>query len=353
MIFIRLFFSIIFVSILLIITLVNISNLLSRIVLNFKLIALAGKYFTFQALVLWLRSNWGVFFENLILNSFPTYGFAYIIFRKYILIQWTCIDARSEPIDFILLSWDVLQILCRYLIEYVSFLFALWTLFIRVFFYVLLLLLYLFFYLLRFLLFLSFNILNDLCFLLSSLTWILILILLLLLLILYFNLTFWRLSTLLFSLIISVCLFFFFNLLILLLIILVRIYLNLSFLLLAVLLKIALLWIIFLWVWNSLCFIKWIQFVNSGWLKLLCLFQLLFFLFFLFCHLSKFFPFLVYDLLFICSCRSLILFLLYKIISFAGYIVIFWRFIFFLSFRTCFLSILSLVFNCQISLLLN
>jgi hypothetical protein len=195
MIFIRLFFSIIFVSILLIVTLVNISNLLSRIVLNFKLIALAGKYFTFQALVLWLRSNWGVFFENLILNSFPTYGFTYIIFRKYILIQWTCIDAWIEPIDFILLSWDVLQIMCRYLIEYVSFLFALRTLFIRVFFYILLLLLnqfFLFFYLLRFLLFLSFIILSDLCFLLSSLTWILILILLLLLLILYFNLTFLR-----------------------------------------------------------------------------------------------------------------------------------------------------------------
>ena len=158
MIFIKFFFSIIFISIFLVLILVNISILLLGIILNFKLIALTGKYFTFQALVFWLWSNRWILSVKLILNSFPAYGLAYIIFRKYIPIRETGIVNWSEPDDFILLSWNVLQILCGDLIKYISFLLTLRSLFFSVFFYILVLLLrgfFLFFYLLRFLLILS------------------------------------------------------------------------------------------------------------------------------------------------------------------------------------------------------
>ena len=135
---------------------------------------------------------------------------------------------------------------------------------------------------------------------------------------------------------------FYFNLLILLLIALLWIYLNLIFWLLTILLL-----IIFLWILNSLCFISFyrIQFVCSYRYNLLSLFQLLLFFSFLFYNLSCFFTLLISWKLFIYFCSSLILILLYRIIGFDCCIFL-RRFLRFLSFGTCLLIILPLIFYC-------
>ena len=138
-----------------------------------------------------------------------------------------------------------------------------------------------------------------------------------------------------------------FNFLVLLLIVLKLISLDLIFLLNRTLL------IAFFWTLNDLCVIdfKRIHFANDCWLNLFSLFQLLFFLYFLFCCLNRFFSFLNRQFLFINLNWYLFLFLFYRIFNFICCIFL-WRFLRFLSFRTSFLIILSLIFNCQISLLL-
>ena len=138
-----------------------------------------------------------------------------------------------------------------------------------------------------------------------------------------------------------------FNFLVLLLIVLKLISLDLIFLLNRTLL------IAFFWTLNDLCVIdfKWIHFANDCWLNLFSLFQLLFFLYFLFSCLNRFFSFLTRQFLFINLNWYLFLFLFYRIFNFICCIFL-WRFLRFLSFRTSFLIILSLIFNCQISLLL-
>jgi hypothetical protein len=138
------------------------------------------------------------------------------------------------------------------------------------------------------------------------------------------------------------------NFLVLLLIALKLISLDLIFLLNGTLLLIA-----FFWTLNDLCVIdfKRIHFANDCWLNLFSLFQLLFFLYFLFSCLNWFFSFLTRQFLFINLNWYLFLILFYRIFNFICCIFL-RRFLRFLSFRTCFLIILSLIFNCQISLLL-